>query len=44
MSIRRSPPALKDVELVRTAITPMLGVIQAEEELLKVRSPALSNR
>ena len=44
MSIRWSSTALKDVELVRTAITPMLGVIHAEQELLKVWSPAVSNR
>jgi len=44
MSIRWSSTTLKDVELIRSAITPMLGVIHAEQELLKVRSPAVSNR
>ncbi|QIN63050.1 hypothetical protein SBC1_30690 [Caballeronia sp. SBC1] len=44
MSIRWSSTTLKDVELVRSAITPMLRVIHAEQELLKVRSPAVSNR
>jgi len=44
MSIRWSSTTLKDVELVRSAITPMLGVVHAEQELLKVRSPAVSNR
>jgi hypothetical protein len=44
MSIYWSSITLKDVELVRSAITPMLGVIHAEQELFKVRSPAVSNR
>ncbi|SOE71310.1 hypothetical protein SAMN05414139_04026 [Burkholderia sp. D7] len=44
MKIRQSPTTLKDVELVRPAIAPMLGVIHAEQELLKVRSPAVSDR
>jgi hypothetical protein len=44
MSIRWSPTTLEDIELLRTTITPMLGVIHAEQELLKVRSPAVSNR
>jgi hypothetical protein len=44
MSANWSSTALKNVELVRTAITPMLGVIHAEQELLEVRSAAVSNR
>jgi hypothetical protein len=44
MSVRGSSTTLKDVELVRSAITTVLGVIHAEQELLKVRSPAVSNR
>jgi len=44
MKIRQSPTTLKDVELVRPAITPVLGVIHAEQELLKARSPAISDR
>jgi hypothetical protein len=44
MTTHWSLTALKNVELVCTAITPMLGVIHAEQELLKVRSPAVSNR
>jgi hypothetical protein len=44
MSVCGSSTTLKDVELVRSAITTVLGVIHAEQELLKVRSPAVSNR
>jgi alkylated DNA nucleotide flippase Atl1 len=44
MSVRWSSTTLKDVELVRSAITPMLRVVHAEQELLKVRSPPVSNR
>ncbi|CAH2785286.1 MAG: hypothetical protein CBARDCOR_3890 [uncultured Caballeronia sp.] len=44
MQINQSPTTLEDVELVRPAITPMLGIIHAEQELLKVRSPAVSDR
>jgi hypothetical protein len=44
MTTHWSLTALKNVELVCTAITPMLGVIHAEQILLEVRSPAVSNR
>ena len=43
MSTHWSSTALKNVELVRTAITPMLGVIHAERVLLEVRPAAVSN-
>ncbi|MFT4433750.1 hypothetical protein [Caballeronia sp. 15715] len=39
-----SSTALENVELVRTAITPMLGAIHAEQELLEVRPVAVPNR
>jgi hypothetical protein len=44
MSTHWSSTTLKYVELVRTAVTPMLGVIHAEQELLEERSAAVSNR
>lgn len=39
-----SSTALENVELVRMAITPMLGVIHAEQELLEVRPVTVPNR
>jgi elongation factor P--beta-lysine ligase len=43
MSTHWSSTALKNVELIRTAITPTLRAIHAEQELLEVRSAAVSN-